>query len=174
MPITVRQLGHSFVGGVDGIDLTQPLPAGDIAAIHDGMDRYAVLVFHDQNFTTSSNLPLLKASARSSLQLARASGDRRTTASPQLLPTSPISTRKTDPSHATTDGVCSLTLYEAHKLPRTARVQALAANNKTRFHLPDGPQQAARDSEMSKSITDFSLHSVAWLYGHDATQVGDA
>ena len=68
----------------------------------------------------------------------------------------------------------ALTLYEAHRLPRTARVQALAANNKTRFHLPDGPEQAARDSEMSKSITDFSLHSVAWLYGHDATQVGDA
>jgi salicylate hydroxylase len=59
-------------------------------------------------------------------------------------------------------------------LPRTARVQALAANNKTRFHLCDGPEQVARDSEMSKSVTDFSLHSVAWLYGHDATEVGAA
>jgi len=68
----------------------------------------------------------------------------------------------------------ALTLYEAHRLPRTARVQALAANNKTRFHLPDGPEQAARDSEMSKSITDFSLHSVAWLYGHDALKLNDA
>ena len=67
----------------------------------------------------------------------------------------------------------ALTLYEAHRLPRTARVQALAANNKTRFHLPDGPEQAARDSEMSKSVTDFSLHSVAWLYGHDAARVND-
>ena len=68
----------------------------------------------------------------------------------------------------------ALKLYETHRLPRTARVQALAANNKVRFHLPDGPEQVARDREMSKSITDFSLHSVAWLYGHDATQVGDA
>jgi salicylate hydroxylase len=68
----------------------------------------------------------------------------------------------------------ALTLYEAHRLPRTPRVQTLAANNKTRFHLPDGPEQTARDSEMSKSITDFSLHSVAWLYGHDAAQVNDA
>jgi salicylate hydroxylase len=68
----------------------------------------------------------------------------------------------------------ALTLYEAHRLPRTARVQALAANNKTRFHLPDGPEQVARDNEMSKSITDFSLHSVAWLYGHDAAQVDHA
>ena len=72
------------------------------------------------------------------------------------------------------DVVHALRLYEAHRLPRTARVQALAANNKTRFHLSDGPEQVARDSEMSKSVTDFSLHSVAWLYGHDATQVGDA
>jgi salicylate hydroxylase len=68
----------------------------------------------------------------------------------------------------------SLRLYEAHRLPRTARVQASAANNKTRFHLPDGPEQVARDSEMSKSVTDFSLHSVAWLYGHDATQIREA
>jgi salicylate hydroxylase len=70
--------------------------------------------------------------------------------------------------------VDALRLYEARRLPRTARVQALAVNNKTRFHLSDGPEQVARDSEMSKSVTDFSLHSVAWLYGHDATQVGDA
>jgi salicylate hydroxylase len=68
----------------------------------------------------------------------------------------------------------ALTLYEAHRLPRTARVQALAANNKTRFHLPDGSEQVARDAEMAKSLTDFSLHSVAWLYGHDAAQVADA
>ena len=68
----------------------------------------------------------------------------------------------------------ALTLYEAHRLPRTARVQALAANNKTRFHLPDGREQAARDSEMSKNMTDFSLRSVAWLYGHDAAQINDA
>jgi salicylate hydroxylase len=68
----------------------------------------------------------------------------------------------------------ALRLYEGHRLPRTARVQALAANNKTRFHLPDGPKQVARDSEMSRSVTDFSLHSVAWLYGHDATQIGEA
>lgn len=65
----------------------------------------------------------------------------------------------------------ALTLYETHRLPRTSRVQALAANNKTRFHLPDGPEQVARDTEMSKSITDFLPHSVAWLYGHDASQL---
>jgi salicylate hydroxylase len=73
----------------------------------------------------------------------------------------------------TKDVTKALTLYEARRLPRTARVQAASANNKTRFHLPDGPEQVARDAEMVKGATDFSVHSVAWLYGHDASQVGD-
>jgi salicylate hydroxylase len=73
----------------------------------------------------------------------------------------------------TKDVTNALTLYEARRLPRTARVQAASANNKTRFHLPDGPEQVARDAEMVKGATDFSVHSVAWLYGHDAAQVGD-
>jgi salicylate hydroxylase len=74
----------------------------------------------------------------------------------------------------TKDVADALTLYEALRLPRTARVQAASANNKTRFHLPDGPEQVARDAEMAKGATDFSVHSVAWLYGHDASQVGSA
>ena len=67
----------------------------------------------------------------------------------------------------------ALNLYETLRLPRTARVQAASANNKTRFHLPDGPEQVARDAEMARGATDFSVHSVAWLYGHDASQIGD-
>ncbi len=56
MPATIRQLGPGFVGEVSGLDLTKPLPPGDIAAIHAGMDRYAVLIFHDQNFTDEQQL----------------------------------------------------------------------------------------------------------------------
>jgi salicylate hydroxylase len=63
--------------------------------------------------------------------------------------------------------------YERLRLPRTARVQALSANNKIRFHLRDGPEQVARDAEMAKSVTDWSLNNVAWLYGHDAGEVDD-
>jgi salicylate hydroxylase len=68
----------------------------------------------------------------------------------------------------------ALSLYEMQRMPRTAHVQALSAKNKTRFHLPDGPAQIARDIEMAKSVTDFSVQSVAWLYGHDAGQVCEA
>jgi salicylate hydroxylase len=69
------------------------------------------------------------------------------------------------------DVIDALMLYESLRLPRTSRVQAASSNNKTRFHLPDGPEQVARDAEMAKGATDFSVHSVAWLYGHDASQV---
>lgn len=56
MPMQIRQLGPGFVGEVSGLDLTKPLPNDDIAAIHAGMDKYAVLIFHDQNFTDEQQL----------------------------------------------------------------------------------------------------------------------
>jgi salicylate hydroxylase len=62
----------------------------------------------------------------------------------------------------------ALRRYEAFRLPRASRVQALSEINKTRFHLPDGPAQQARDAEMARGTTDFSSTAVAWLYGHDA------
>lgn len=71
---------------------------------------------------------------------------------------------------ATDDPIAALKTYEALRLPRTARVQALAADNKTRFHLPDGPAQIARDADMARNVTDWSLDNVAWLYGHDAAR----
>ncbi|MDX2156720.1 MAG: TauD/TfdA family dioxygenase [Hyphomicrobiaceae bacterium] len=56
MPFTIKQLGPGFVGEVSSIDLTRPLPAEDIAAIHAGMDQYAVLIFHDQDFNDAQQL----------------------------------------------------------------------------------------------------------------------
>lgn len=52
MPLTltpIDSLERSFFGGeVSGIDLTVRLAQADVQAIHAGMDRYGVLVFHDQ------------------------------------------------------------------------------------------------------------------------------
>ncbi|MGJ7511512.1 FAD-dependent monooxygenase [Variovorax sp. GT1P44] len=62
----------------------------------------------------------------------------------------------------------ALAQYESLRLPRTARLQALSASNKLRFHLDDGPAQQQRDAEMARGMTDWSLDAVAWLYGHDA------
>ena len=44
MTISIRQVGPCFAGEVSGLDLREPLSVEDAAAIHAGMDRYAVLV----------------------------------------------------------------------------------------------------------------------------------
>jgi len=54
--MTIRQLGPGFVGEVSGLDLRKPLPKEDIAAIHAGMDTYAVLIFHDQPLDDAQQL----------------------------------------------------------------------------------------------------------------------
>jgi alpha-ketoglutarate-dependent 2,4-dichlorophenoxyacetate dioxygenase len=41
---------------VEGLDLRKPLTPEEVAAVHDGMDRYAVLVFHGQRITDEEQL----------------------------------------------------------------------------------------------------------------------
>ena len=43
----------------------------------------------------------------------------------------------------------------------------LAVNNKICFHLPDGPEQIARDAKMATGGTDWSFKAIAWIYGYD-------
>ncbi|HVZ06680.1 TauD/TfdA dioxygenase family protein [Rhodopila sp.] len=54
-PLTRNSAGD-FVGEVTGIDLAAPLSDADVAAIDAGMDRFAVLVFHDQHFDDDTQL----------------------------------------------------------------------------------------------------------------------
>jgi alpha-ketoglutarate-dependent 2,4-dichlorophenoxyacetate dioxygenase len=61
MPITIRQTGPCFAGEVEGADLTRPLKPADIDAIHAGIDRYAVLVFHDQNLDDEGQLAFTRS-----------------------------------------------------------------------------------------------------------------
>jgi salicylate hydroxylase len=69
---------------------------------------------------------------------------------------------------ATGDIPQALARYEALRRPRTAHVQSLAATNKARFHMSDGPDQIARDAKMAAGGTDWSLKTIGWLYGHNA------
>jgi alpha-ketoglutarate-dependent 2,4-dichlorophenoxyacetate dioxygenase len=72
--IAIRQIGPCFAGEVEGADLTKPLSPEDVGAIHAGMDKYAVLVFHDQPLTDEQQLAFsrslgpLEDSARASLR----------------------------------------------------------------------------------------------------------
>jgi alpha-ketoglutarate-dependent 2,4-dichlorophenoxyacetate dioxygenase len=49
MSMRIRPLHPVIAGEVAGIDLTKKLSREEVAAIDAGMDKYAVLVFHDQN-----------------------------------------------------------------------------------------------------------------------------
>jgi alpha-ketoglutarate-dependent 2,4-dichlorophenoxyacetate dioxygenase len=54
--ISIRQVHPVFIGEVSGADLRQPLSKADVAAIEAGMDRYAVLIFRDQNITDDQQM----------------------------------------------------------------------------------------------------------------------
>ncbi len=51
MSIKITDLTPGFVGEVSGVDITRPLNTDQVAALEAGMDRYAVLVYHDQSLT---------------------------------------------------------------------------------------------------------------------------
>ena len=51
MTLSIRQVHDVFVGEVSGVDITKPLTKAEVTAIEEGMNKYAVLVFHDQNLT---------------------------------------------------------------------------------------------------------------------------
>ncbi len=56
MPVSFRQLHPAFAAEVSGIDCGKALGAEEVMAVEAGMDRYAVLVFPDQNITDEQQL----------------------------------------------------------------------------------------------------------------------
>ena len=64
----------------------------------------------------------------------------------------------------------ALRRYETLRLPRATKLQEMSRANKTRFHLPDGPAQQARDAQMAAN-GDRSIPAIGWLYAHDASVI---
>jgi alpha-ketoglutarate-dependent 2,4-dichlorophenoxyacetate dioxygenase len=56
MSVSIRQIHPVFVGEVSGLDISRPLTPDEVAAVEAGMDRYAVLVFHDQKITDEQQM----------------------------------------------------------------------------------------------------------------------
>src|SRR5207237_8001458 len=54
--LSIRQIHPVFVGEVSGVDLRQPLTREEARAVDAGMDRYAVLVFRNQNITDDQQM----------------------------------------------------------------------------------------------------------------------
>nr|WP_296063781.1 FAD-dependent monooxygenase [uncultured Actinoplanes sp.] len=71
------------------------------------------------------------------------------------------------------DPAGALRRYEALRIPRTSRLQAMSAENKTRFHLPDGATQQNRDAQLAAGSTGWSFDAIAWLYDHDPAAIPD-
>lgn len=63
-----------------------------------------------------------------------------------------------------TDPVGELLRYERLRRPRATRVQLMSRGRELQNHLPDSPEQEARDARLAGGQP---LHENAWLYGHD-------
>jgi salicylate hydroxylase len=76
--------------------------------------------------------------------------------------------RQSRPGAGAVEIAGALSAYERSRLPRTSRLQEMSAGNKTRFHLPDGPDQRERDSQMAAGSRIWPFNALDWLYNHDA------
>src|SRR5258708_5175132 len=56
MTVAIRQLHPHFFGEVSGVDLRKPLTPQEAADIEAGMDKYAVLLFRNQDITDEQQL----------------------------------------------------------------------------------------------------------------------
>ena len=63
-----------------------------------------------------------------------------------------------------TDPAAALLRYEALRLPRTTRLQEASHERAHANHLPDGPEQQARDHALARADP---LVANAWIYGYD-------
>jgi alpha-ketoglutarate-dependent 2,4-dichlorophenoxyacetate dioxygenase len=61
MPVKIRQIGPCFAGEVEGIDMRRSLTPEEVADIHAGMDKYAVLVFRNQQIDDEQQLAFTRS-----------------------------------------------------------------------------------------------------------------
>ena len=98
-----------FVGEVSGIDITRPIARDEVAAIEAGMDRHAVLVFHDQHLTDETQLAFTlnfgELEHTAAAMHHQAAGDAPRSGVRRCRP---ISTRTTSRWRATTAAGCSI------------------------------------------------------------------
>src|SRR5260370_42389923 len=76
MSIPVKPTHPDFVTEIAGVDLARPLKPADRDAIDDAIDRYAIVVFHDQTLTDERQIDFARyfGPIHSSAQQARHTG----------------------------------------------------------------------------------------------------
>jgi alpha-ketoglutarate-dependent 2,4-dichlorophenoxyacetate dioxygenase len=86
MSITVKPVTPDFVAELSGIDLAQPLKPADRDAIEAAINRYAIVVFHDQKLTDDQQIDFSRhfGPIHSSAQRARHTGIKHRLASTEI------------------------------------------------------------------------------------------
>jgi alpha-ketoglutarate-dependent 2,4-dichlorophenoxyacetate dioxygenase len=84
MPVELHNLHPLFVAEAVGVDLSQPIDAEMVRTIWDAIDRYAVLVFHDQRLTDAQLRDFAARFGDLEIGRAAARGGRRRLAIPQI------------------------------------------------------------------------------------------
>ena len=56
MPATVHPIHPAFAAEVSGIDMHEAVAPADVAAIEAAIDKYAVLIFRDQEITDAQQM----------------------------------------------------------------------------------------------------------------------
>jgi alpha-ketoglutarate-dependent 2,4-dichlorophenoxyacetate dioxygenase len=80
----VRPVTTEFAAEITGIDLSEPANAATVRAIWDAIDRYSVVVFHDQRLTDSQLRDFAEAFGPLEIGRGALQGGRRRLAIPQI------------------------------------------------------------------------------------------
>jgi alpha-ketoglutarate-dependent 2,4-dichlorophenoxyacetate dioxygenase len=80
----IRQLHPHFVGEVSAIDLSLPLSPAGVRAVQEAIDRYAVLVFHDQHLSDDQLRDFAAKFGKLEIGRSAAEGGKRRLALPEI------------------------------------------------------------------------------------------
>ena len=84
MGIEIRQLHPLFVGEISGMALSRPLEEADVQALWEAIDRYAVLVFHDQRLSDEQLREFAGKFGKLEIGRSAAEGGKRRLALPEI------------------------------------------------------------------------------------------
>jgi alpha-ketoglutarate-dependent 2,4-dichlorophenoxyacetate dioxygenase len=84
MDAEIRQLHPLFVAEIGGMDLGQPLDGAAVRALWEAIDRYAVLVFHDQRLSDEQLRNFARKFGRLEIGRSAAEGGKRRLALPEI------------------------------------------------------------------------------------------
>ena len=84
MGIEIRQLHPLFVGEVGEIDLARPLDPAGVRTLWEAIDRYAVLVFHDQRLSDEQLREFASRFGKLEIGRSAAEGGKRRLALPEI------------------------------------------------------------------------------------------